>query len=56
MKLDSEEQRDTLLQILGTVGITTNFADVADAHAGADKILDPIRNAEIEEPDEGTES
>ncbi len=50
MKLDSEKQRETLLKLLGVVGIQTTFADVATAHADADKILDPIRNAEIEEP------
>ncbi len=50
MKLDSEEQRTQLLELLGQVPIQATLGNIeAQANAVSD-ILHPIRTAEIEEP------
>lgn len=48
MKLDSEEQRAQLLQLLGTVVVQIKMGDAGTIKDEVNSILDPIRNAEIE--------
>lgn len=48
MKLDSEEQRKDLIEIISTVRISTTLGTVEETLAEANRILDPIRYAEIE--------
>ncbi len=50
MKLDSEDQRQQLLELIGTVTLQVKVADIKTAEAQMDVILDPIRFAEIEVP------
>ncbi len=50
MKLDSEEQREQLLQLLGTVTLQVTLGDAATLGPQVESILNPIRNAEIEQP------
>lgn len=49
MKLDSEEQRETLLELLGEVTwqVTTNT--IGATQVEMDRILSPIRDAELDE-------
>lgn len=49
MKLDSEEQRRDLLELLSTVRATVTPATIDAARAEFDRILDPIREAGIED-------
>ena len=48
MKLDSEEQRTQLLELLGTVVLQVRLGEADSLGPQADAILDPIRNAQIE--------
>ena len=48
MKLDSEEQRTVLLELLGKLTFSVTADTVVGAVAEINGILDPIRNAEIE--------
>lgn len=49
MKLDSEEQREELLEMLESLPVVNvTIGTLPDALAEMDKILDPIRNAGIE--------
>ena len=50
MKLDSKEQRTELLELLSNIAIQTKVGEVESMLAEANRILDPIRNAEIEKP------
>ena len=50
MKLDSEDQRIQLLQLLETINIQVPLGEAASVEAQVNSILDPIRNAEIEKP------
>lgn len=50
MKLDSEEQREQLLELLGTLTFQVTANTVGTAEAQINSILDPIRIAEIEKP------
>ncbi len=52
MKLDSEEQREDLLELLSTVRVSTTLGTIHETQAEADRIMDPIRNAGIEGEDE----
>lgn len=52
MKLDSEDQKKELLELLDLVPITNvTFGTIEEALKQINVILDPIRNAGIEEPD-----
>lgn len=48
MKLDSEEQRTQLLQLLESVTVQVTLGNADTVQSEVDSILDPIRNAEIE--------
>lgn len=48
MKLDSEQQREDLLELLSTVRAVVTPATIDAAKAEFDRILNPIREAEIE--------
>ncbi len=48
MKLDSEDQRAKLLELLGGITIQTTLAEAGSVESNVNAILDPIRNAEIE--------
>lgn len=48
MKLDSEEQRADLLELLSTVRASVTPATIDAAKIEFDRILDPIRYAELE--------
>lgn len=48
MKLDSEKQRKELLEMLSVVPISTTIGECHKNVIEADRILDPIRTAEIE--------
>lgn len=49
MKLDSEEQRKELLEMLGALPVVNiTIATLPNALAEMNKILDPIREAKIE--------
>lgn len=48
MKLDSEEQRETLLQLLESITVQVTLGNAATVPEQVAGILDPIRNAEIE--------
>ena len=50
MKLDSEDQRIQLLQLLESISIQVPLGQAATIEAEVNAILDPIRNAEIEGP------
>lgn len=52
MKLDSEDQRIQLLQLIGSVVLQVKISDIKTMEAQMDIILDPIRNAQIEVPNE----
>ena len=52
MKLDSEDQRIQLLQLIGSVVLQVKISDIKTMEAQMDVILDPIRNAQIEVPNE----
>ena len=49
MKLDSEAQREELLDLLSTVPWTVTIETIERAQAKMEEVLDPIRNAEIED-------
>ena len=51
MKLDSEEQREELLKLLGTIQFTVTAETVSEAQAKIESILAPIREAGIEAPE-----
>lgn len=48
MKLDSEEQREQLLELLGTVVLQVRLGEADSLGPQVEAILDPIRNAGIE--------
>lgn len=50
MKLDSEEQRRDLLEMLSTVRVTVTPATYKEVGREFARILGPIETAEIEEP------
>ena len=50
MKLDSEDQRIQLLQLLETINIQVPLGQAGTIEAEVNSILDPIRNAELEKP------
>jgi len=52
MKLDSEEQREQLLNLLGQVVLQVKLVDADSLAPQINDILDPIRHAEIEQPAE----
>ncbi len=52
MKLDSEAQREELLMLISLAGIQTTFGDIDEAKAMTERILAPIREAELEVPEE----
>ncbi len=50
MKLDSEEQRADLLEMLSTVRVTVTPGTYNEVGREFERIMGPIRDAEIEEP------
>ncbi len=50
MKLDSEEQRKDLLEMLATVKVTVALGALRDHLVEYHRIINPIIEAEIEEP------
>lgn len=48
MKLDNEEQRKDLLELLSTVRVSTTLGTAHEVVAEANRIMDPIRHARIE--------
>lgn len=54
MKLDSEEQRTQLLELLGTVVLQVRLGEADSLGEQVNTILEPIRNAQIErKPNKG---
>ena len=51
MKLDSEQQRKELLELLAQVPLQVTIGNVEEQARAVTKLLDPIRNAELEEPE-----
>ena len=52
MKLDSEAQRQELLELLGTITFSVTAKTVDDTKEKLEQILRPIREAELEVPEE----
>ena len=52
MKLDSEQQKQELLQLLAQVPLQATIGNVEEQARAVTALLDPIRNAEIEEVEE----
>lgn len=48
MKLDSEEQRQELLDIISTITWTVTTETIGQTQEKMNALLEPIRNAEIE--------
>ena len=55
MKLDSEEQREELLELLSHVVVKVTPASIDETKSEFDRIMDPIRDAEIEDAVPGSE-
>ena len=49
MKLDSEQQRSELIELLQNVPVNIPLKDLEQGPGIVQRVLDPIRNAEIEE-------
>ncbi len=52
MKLDSEEQRQQLLELLAQVPLHTTIGNVEEQAKAVAVMLNPIRNAELEDVEE----
>ncbi len=48
MRLDSEAQREDLLEVISAVRVSTTLGTAHEIVAEANRIMDPIRNARIE--------